>query len=51
MPRAVKQNVFIVMFGDVRGPTAQGDVMINTTAASAPADSPAHVTLLVNCCM
>ena len=47
VPPAVKQNVSIVMSGDVRGPTAEGrdgnkSVMINTTPANAPADSPAH---------
>ena len=45
MPPAVKQNVSIVMSGDVRGPIVKDgggneSAMINTTAASAPAGSP-----------
>ena len=48
VPPAVKQNVSTVMSGDVQGPFVQGgdgeeSAMTNTTAASAPAVSPAHI--------
>ena len=47
VPPAVKQNVSTVLSGDVQGDFVQGGggdefVMINTTAASVPAVSPAH---------